>query len=245
MLQKTKGIVLRSVKYGETSLITTIFTEHFGVETYMIKGVRTQKTTTNKAGLLQPATLLELVVYHQPQKALQYLREFHTAILYTTIQQHVVKNAVALFSIELLLRLLPEHAPQPDLFNFVSDYFTHLDRSPHTALGNYPLYFIITCSHRLGYELKGNYTTDTPHINLVEGGYTAHPPPSPPYLTDRDAPVLDKLLQASDWDDFATIEMNAAIRSSILEWYIIFLQQHSQHMGAMRSLSILQTVLHE
>ena len=40
MLFKTKGIVMRAVKYGETSLVVTIFTELFGMQTYMVNGVR-------------------------------------------------------------------------------------------------------------------------------------------------------------------------------------------------------------
>ncbi|MFM2327595.1 MAG: repair protein RecO, partial [Bacteroidota bacterium] len=39
MTHKTKGIVLRSIKYGETSLVVTLFTELFGVQTYMVNAV--------------------------------------------------------------------------------------------------------------------------------------------------------------------------------------------------------------
>ena len=41
MVHKTKGIILRSVKYGETSLIVTAFTELFGLQSYLVNGVRT------------------------------------------------------------------------------------------------------------------------------------------------------------------------------------------------------------
>jgi DNA repair protein RecO (recombination protein O) len=98
MLQKTKGIVLRSVKYGETSLITTVFTEYFGIQAYMIKGVRTTKKASNRAGLLQPATLLELVVHQQPQKTLEHPREFQLSYLYKTIQHEVVKRSCPVFN---------------------------------------------------------------------------------------------------------------------------------------------------
>ncbi len=245
MLQKTKGIVLRSVKYGETSLIVTFFTEHYGIESYMVKGVRQQKASASRVGLLQPATLLELVVYHQPQKTLQHLREFQAAIIYGSIQQDVVKNSVALFSIEVLLRLLPEHAPLPELFDFAFDYFTTLDNAPGTAIANFPLYFIIMCSHKLGYELKGGYTTETPHLNLKEGGFTGHPPAYPPFIVESEGRILEQLLHAPDLSAFTGIALNGALRTRLLEWYISFLQQHSQHMGNIRSLSILQAVLHD
>jgi DNA repair protein RecO (recombination protein O) len=41
MLHNTKGIVLRVTKYGDTSIITSIYTELFGLQQYIVKGVRT------------------------------------------------------------------------------------------------------------------------------------------------------------------------------------------------------------
>ncbi|MFL5786527.1 MAG: recombination protein O N-terminal domain-containing protein [Flavisolibacter sp.] len=37
MIHKTKGIVLRTVKYGETSLVVTMFTELLGLQYYIVK----------------------------------------------------------------------------------------------------------------------------------------------------------------------------------------------------------------
>ena len=48
MTHKTKGIVLRTVKYGETSLVVIMFTELFGIQTYMVNGVRSAKKIQQK-----------------------------------------------------------------------------------------------------------------------------------------------------------------------------------------------------
>jgi hypothetical protein len=62
MVHKTKGIILRTVKYGETSLVATIFTEQFGLQSYLVNGVRTAtKKGTAKANLFQPSAILDLV----------------------------------------------------------------------------------------------------------------------------------------------------------------------------------------
>ena len=172
MLQKTRGIVLRSVKYGDSSLVTTVFTASFGVQTYMIQGVRSNKVRNNRSGLLQPGSLLDMVVYNRPQQSIQRIKEFQPAYLYTTLQEEIVKNSIALFSVELLLRLLPEHAPMPELFDFSIHYFQELDKLSVSDVANFPLYFIIHCSRFLGYDIKGNYSADTPHLNLHEGGFT-------------------------------------------------------------------------
>ena len=97
MLHKTNGIVLRSIKYGDSSLITTIFTAIFGVQTYIVQGVRSTKANQNKGGFFQPGMLLDLVVYQQPQKNMQRIREFRAAYIYTGLQEDVVKNSISMF----------------------------------------------------------------------------------------------------------------------------------------------------
>src|ERR1019366_7795268 len=163
MLHKTNGIVLRSIKYGESSLVTTIFTAAYGVQTYMVQGVRSSKAKQNRAGTFQPGMLLELVVYQQQNKNLQRIREFQVAYIFGAFQEDVVKNSIVLFSTEVLLRLLPENAPLPALFDFVYEYFITLDKMPATGIANFPLFFIIHCSREFGFELKGSYNTQTPY----------------------------------------------------------------------------------
>ena len=103
-LHKTKGIVLRTVKYGETSLIVTMFTELFGLQSYLVNGVRTStKKGSGKANLFQPTAILDLVVYHNELKHLNRIKEFRWHFLYQHIFSDVPKNAVALFMIELLI----------------------------------------------------------------------------------------------------------------------------------------------
>lgn len=244
MLQATRGIVLRSVKYGETSLICSIFTEQYGIQSYLVKGVRTVKASGNRAGLLQPATLLDLSVYYRSQKNLQHIREFHPAYIYTSLQEEVVKNSIALFSVELLLRLLPEHAPLPELFEFSMEYFTELDKRSGETVANFPLYFIIQCSRLLGYEIRGGYSGETPHLNLQDGAFTSHAPSVIPYVSDEDAQMLDRLLQLSALSEVNNLSMNAQMRFRLLDWYIAFLQQHTQHLSNIRSLPVLQAILH-
>ena len=244
MLQNTQGIVLRSIKYGETSLVSTIFTRLNGVQTYMVQGVRTSKLKHNKAALLQPATLLELVSYQQQQKNLQRLKEFQLAYIYVSLQEEVVKNSVALFSVELLLRLLPEQAPLPELFDFVFEYFTALDKMKTDEVSNFPLYFIIAISRYLGYELKGEYSEQTPYLNLQEGGFSEHLPIIKPFVESEDANALSQLMNVEDFSALNQVAMSSARRFRLLEWYIEFLHRYTQHLSQIKSLPVLQAILH-
>src|SRR5690349_14399658 len=99
MITTTQSIVLRSIKYGETSLISTHFTRIYGVQAYLVQGVRSPsaKGRSSRAGLLQPASLLEITAYHKPGGNLQRLKEFSPAVIYQSIHEEVIKNSVALF----------------------------------------------------------------------------------------------------------------------------------------------------
>jgi len=130
MIHKTKGIVLRSIKYGETSLVVTIFTELFGLQSYLVNGVRTvSKKGSAKASLFQSAAILDLVAYRNEFKNLQRLKEFRWAFLYQNILSDVRKNAVAIFMIELLSKCLKQPEANTELFYFVEDALEHLDEA--------------------------------------------------------------------------------------------------------------------
>ena len=245
MLQTTQGLVLRSIKYGETSLICTVFTRTYGVQSYMVQGVRTSsKTRSSRAGLLQPSMLLELVIYHKPQQNLQRIREFTPSYIYQHLQEDIVRNSIALFSLELLLRLLPPGAPAEDLFDFVADYFQQLDAMPLNTIANFPLFFLIQCSRFLGYELHGDYTPETPYLNIQEGAFTAQPPMISPMVHEEDAAALARLLQTKHFTGLQQTEMNAPMRNRLLDWYLQFLHRHTDHMSPLKSLEVLHSILH-
>src|SRR5665213_266499 len=107
MIFTTKGIVLRTIKYGETSVIAAIFTEMFGIQSYIVNGVRTQGKSS-KAHFFQPSSLLEMQVYHNELKNLQRIKELKWSSLYKNILSDVIKNAVALYMIELLQKCLKQ-----------------------------------------------------------------------------------------------------------------------------------------
>jgi len=246
MITNTQSIVLRSIKYGETSLISTHFTRQFGIQAYIIKGIRQSaaKGRSSRAGLLQAGMLLDITAWHHAQAGLQRLKEFSPAFLYQRVHQEVIKNCIAIFSTEVLLRLLPEGAPIPELFDFSMEYFKQLDAETNERVANYPLFFLLQCGRYLGYELAGKWQESTPYLNLMEGGFSIQAPISGTNVTTQDAHALAALMLVRNFEDIPLASMNGAMRLRLIEWFIEFLQTHTDHMQAIRSLEVLQTVLH-
>ncbi|MCD6064348.1 MAG: repair protein RecO [Flavipsychrobacter sp.] len=244
MLQKTQGLVLRTLKYGDTSLIVNIFTRLYGVQSYLVQGVRSAKQKQQRAGLFQPGMLLDMVVYQKPQQSLQRIREFQPAYIYRSLHEDIVKNTIALFSVEVLLRLLPEHAPMPDAYDFSFNYLKELDETPLAAAANYPIFFLATIGGLMGFDIAGTYTQQTPHVHLREGVFAANPPAAPPYLSDAESQALALILKSPTLDSLKDVSINSQMRFNLLDWYLEFLHRHTQHFGNVKSLDVLRAILH-
>lgn len=118
MLHKTRGIVCKTLKYSDTSIITHIYTEKLGLQSYIVRGVRSAKSK-GKAALYQHGNLLDLVVYHKESASLQNVSEANLAHMYTSTPFDVVKSALLIFYLEVLNKVLQEQEENEGLFDFL------------------------------------------------------------------------------------------------------------------------------
>jgi len=244
MLHKTKGIVLRTIKYGETSLIATVYTELFGIQSYIVSGVRTStRKGPGKANLFQPSAILDLVVYHNELKNLQRIKEMKWAVLYQHIFFDVLKNAVALFMVELLQKCLKQPEPNPELFYFIEDAFLHLDVSEGRVQANFPLFFMLHLAGFFGFRIQDIYTAQTPYLDLQEGQFVAEHPEHPQVLEGSYSYITAQLLRAQQPDELQEIALNQETRRHLLQAYQIFYALHVPDFGEMKTLVVLQSVL--
>lgn len=244
LTHKTKGIVLRTVKYGETSVISTVYTELFGVQSYLVKGVRKQtKTSAGKAGFFQPGAMLELVVYHNDLKNLQFIKEYDWSYLYTDIFYNVVKNAAAMYMIELLQRSLKQPEANPDLFYMIEDSLKQLDKGNDTLTANLPLYFTLHLIGELGFQLQGHYCKATPVIDLQEGSFIENIPSHVHYVTGETAGIISKINLINFYSDLENFQLNRMLRREMLEIFDQYLALHIEGFGSLKSLQVLKEVL--
>ena len=240
----TKGIVLRTVKYGETSLIVTIFTEAFGIQSYIINGVRTSnKKGSGKANLFQPAALLDMIVYHQELRNLQRIKEFKWAYLYQHIFFDVVKNSIALFMIELLQKSLKQPEVNADLFHFVEDAFVHLDQASPGMVANYPLYFSLHLMHLHGFRFTDTYSENKTFLDLQEGLFLTEAPSHPWFLDGEKSFITALLLRTMQPQELEQIRLNKELRRELLQAYQAYFALHISDFGVMKTLPVLKEVL--
>ncbi len=248
-LHKTKGIVLRTVKYGETSIIVSIFTELFGIQSYLVNGVRAStKKGSGKANLFQPAAILDLIVYHNELRNLQRIKEFRWGYLYKHIFSDIKKNAVALFMVELLTKCLKQPEANEDLFHFAEDAFLHLDESSEMVTANFPLFFALHLAVFFGVlpnlskpEIFEN--SKNLYFDLKEGNFSYKQPDHPHFLEGRQADVTAELLKVMQPAELEDIKLNHDFRRNLLFAYEAYYAFHIQDFGTMKTLPVLKEIL--
>lgn len=242
MIHFTKGIVLRTIKYGENSIVASIFTGMFGIQSYIINSVRTQGKNS-KAHFFQPSSLLDMQVYHSELKNLQRIKEVSWSQVYKNILSEVTKNGVALYMVELLHKCLKQPEPNPDLFNFCEDAFLELDISGAEVAANFPIYFALQLAHFFGLRLQDNYSIQRNHFSISDGSFTDKVSGGE-YLTEPGISFhISQLLKALQPADLAEIKLNKNIRRSILGVLENYYAFHIPEFGTMKTLPVLQELL--
>jgi len=156
MIKKTRGIVLRNTNYRDNSVISHIYTEEFGIQSFILNGVRNQKGNIRPSHIM-PLNLLDLVVYKKENTGIHRIKELRCQPILQSIHFDVLKNSVALFVSEILNASLAEEEANPELFHFLDHFIRILDLEDE-KIGNYPIYFLIHLTRYLGFYPKGAYT---------------------------------------------------------------------------------------
>ncbi len=242
MIYSTKGIVLRCIKYGETSIIASIFTELFGVQSYMVNGVRTSGKTS-KAHFFQPSSLLDLQVYHNDLKNLQRIKDLKWSVLYKNILSDVTKNTVALYMVELLQKCLKQPEANAALFYFCEDAFLQLDTAGIEVTANFPIYFSLQLAPFFGFRLLENYSEEKNIFNLQEGNFSNSNSAAPDHLSVEISYYISQLLKAIHPEDLNEIKLNRNIRKDILKSMQSYYAWHIPEFGSMKTLPVLSEIL--
>jgi DNA repair protein RecO (recombination protein O) len=251
MLHATKGIVLHSIKYSETSIIVRIYTELFGIQSFLFKGIRNSRSKI-RPGLFQSLTLLDLVVYHKEKQSLQSVKEVSLAHPYKTIPYDIRKSAVALFINELIYKAIREEEPNTDMFSFLWQSCMMLDETTETVSW-FHIHFSLKLMNYLGICPRNNYSSLLPFFNMREGFFQASVPNHPQYLDKKPSRLMADLLGACAlWPaENGEIEKwrsgenfpDPGSRSELLEAILGYYQLHLPGFRGVQSHQILHDVL--
>ena len=240
MLHKTRGIVLHTTKYSESSVIAKIYTELFGLQSYLLNSVRSKKAKI-KFSVLQPLSLLEMVVYHKENQGLQRISEIRNNPLFTSIPYHPIKSAIAFFLNEILYKSIREEEPNRYLFEFIFNSLHWLDlKTEHYT--NFHLFFLLQLTKYLGFYPFGKYSAETSYFDLPEGKFCDAEPLHVHFISFPQSAQLNRILE-STYENIAEISISTAERKFLLEKLIDYYELHITGVKTIKSHKILEEVL--
>lgn len=238
MLIKTQGIILRSVNYGETSLILDIYTENRGRVSCIIGSVRSAKAKT-KQSVLSIGALVDMVIYYKPKQQLCRIKEVKPAFVYQSIPFQVIKGTVALFMTELISKTVKEEEENSILFDFIINSFIALDESPKATL--FPVVFSILLLPYLGFQPGNEWSENCPFFDIRESVFVSKEPHS--LYWNKDISQLFQYLLKIDIANLENIQLAPTDRRQLLDGTLKYYQYHIDNFQGLNSHLILREVL--
>ena len=240
MNDKTQGFVLQSIRYGDTSLIVKIYTLDYGLQTYMVKGVR-GKASKNRAAFFQPMTFLSFVQNSKPTNSgIGYIKDIELLYAYHSMAATLNKSAILIYLSDLLSHTLTQQERNESLYHFVFQSVEWLDLV-ESDYANFPLYFTLELSRFLGFYPQANYS-DHRVFDMMEGRFVTTLPSHAYYLDETYSGLLSRMLNLGI-DELAEVPMTGLQRNALLDGILAFMRMHAPVLKGLHSHEVLKAVL--
>jgi DNA repair protein RecO (recombination protein O) len=220
MIVKTQGIVLGSIKYGDTSLIVRMYTRDFGFQSFMVNSVRGAKAR-NSPGHFLPFSVLDLVHYMKPGKDLHRLSEQRMVIGW--YDEDLNQQTVLIFLSEVLNKILRnDHSENVPLFDFMANAIAWFKTHPKSP--DFHVQFLLKLAGYIGFAIhSANELVQT--VGRTE--------------SDDLCQYVDQMLAM---DFIEESHATGTLRTSAIRLILVYFQHHFQDFGEVRSLKVLQQI---
>ena len=245
---RTEAVVLRSLDYGETSQIVTLFTREKGTVGVMAKGARRPKTPFGAT--LQPMAYSEVVFYYKPTRTLQILSESSHVESFHRLRESLERITVGLRIVELVDALMEEEDPQPAVFALLVRLLRRLNAAerhvanlwPYAQLRLARLLGIAPSIERANVEAVG----DDGLLSKANGGvYPAEAAPAAPRRASRQALRAYAVFAKADLDTAMRMELTPKLRREVEELVRDFLRYHVEEAYPDRSEAVIAQLTRE
>ena len=237
MLQKTFGIVLRSIKYSDSSIIVDMFTEQQGRVSYLVVLPRSKKSSLRSV-FFQPLSVLEYESDFRPKQNLQRMKDVRLLYMFSSLPYNPYKASIALFLAEFLYFTLREELQNVPLFAYLSHSVRWLDGCKKTP-ANFHLVFLMRFSRFLGLypNLEGYHEGD--FFDLRAATFTSSQPLHSDFVCPEEASRLGKLMRMN-YETMHLFEMSRAERNLCVEIILAYYRLHLPGFPELKSLDVLR-----
>jgi len=124
-INKTEGIVLKTMDYRETSMIATLFSKNYGKVKGVLKGIRTdhKKFGSN----LDKFSLNEFVYYQYSKSDLHLISQCDLKQYYFLIRKDYKRNLAANYMLELVNSIMQSEQPNKRIYKLMLNFLSDLE----------------------------------------------------------------------------------------------------------------------
>ncbi len=239
MLVAAEGIVLHFIKYGESSVIATIYTRESGRQGFMVNAALGKKSG-NKAGILQPLFLVDLVAYVHQKNELNRVKELKLNATYQSLPFEIGKSSVAIFLAEVLYKTIHEQESNPEMYDFIKNSILYFDLMD-SGYSNFHLWFLFKLTGFLGFLPQTERAGFENWFDL-KTGTVLHFQPSHPFYANKETTETLMKLAVLKIQELPGFHITRKERDNLLTILINYYQLHFGNLGEIKSLSVLREV---
>ena len=237
MILKSKAIVLRSLKFGEASLIIDMFTEQEGRISFITRIPKTAKGKIKKQ-YFQPLTLLELEFDYRPRTSLQHIKEVRLLYPYASIPFDPIKSAILLFLSEFLYYVTRGEQQNAHLYSYICASMEWLDEAEHDY-ANFHLVFMMRLSRFIGFFPNLDAYQVGACFDLRNATFTASAPLHSDYLLPADAAGINQLIRM-DYENMHLYRLSRHDRNRISDIVLQYYRIHVPDMPELKSFQVMR-----
>lgn len=237
MLVSTKAIVLSRIKYRENDLIVKCYTDRFGIQSYLLRGVLKSKKGKLKSAYFQLLSQLKLNVSFKEKRSLQTITEVRPVYFYQSLHTNIHKSAIVMFLAEVLSSVLKEEEQNQNLFKYLETTLLWLDS--HNEFFNFHLLFLLKLTKHLGCFPETS-NSHLEYFNLEDGKFQSEKTSN----LCIEGPVLIKLkeLLGTNFDALNSIKFSSKKRQEFLNMILLYFDLHLGSIRKPKSLQVLNQV---
>ena len=214
MKYQSRAIALTYIKQGESSIISKIFTEEMGLQTFIVKGVRS-KNPKKKLSYFEPLRILTINATFNKKKSLQYIANVSLLQNVNAYKGGITKNFIAFFVAEVSKKVLQEGEQNIELFNFMLLTISNL-YGKEKIDQNFAVKFLLNLSRFLGFY-PSTKEIENPFFNLEEGRFVGENSSSITCLKKTSSNHLRALIKGKD--EFIPQQEKKFLLEKIMTYY--------------------------
>ena len=237
MLEKTRAIVLNSLKYGESQLIVDMYTEGRGRLSF-IQRIPRQGRAGIKKQYFQPLTILDIEFDYRTTQRLHKLRSAAVAFPFRSLPFDMAKLSIAMFVAEFTRYVTRSEQADPALYAFIEHSVRWLDACEDN-FATFHIIYMLHLTRFVGFYPNVEDYREGCCFDMREGCFVSVVPSHADFLPPQEAAKIGLLLRLN-YATMRLLRLTREERNRCIDVLLAYYRLHQPDFTDMKSLAVLR-----